>query len=64
MCSRYKTMSDRKKYKKDRILGYHPIQKLKIILTGLYVAVISDFSVAYKLVLSVPVLGFSFFFRQ
>ncbi|MDZ7966479.1 MAG: diacylglycerol kinase [Nostoc sp. DedSLP03] len=64
MFSRYKTMSDRKKYKKDRIPGYHPIQKLKIILTGLYVAVISDFSVAYKLVLSVPVIGFSFFFRQ
>ncbi|MEH2287802.1 diacylglycerol kinase [Nostoc sp.] len=64
MFSRYKTMSDRKKYKKDRIPGYHPIRKLKIILTGLYVAVISDFSVAYKLVLSVPVLGFSFIFRQ
>ncbi|MEH2168859.1 MAG: diacylglycerol kinase [Nostoc sp.] len=64
MFSRYKTMSDRKKYKKNRIPGYHPIQKLKIIFTGLYVAVISDFSVAYKLVLSVPVLGFSFIFRQ
>ena len=54
----------RKKYKRDHILSYHPIQKLKIVLAGLYVAVISDFSVAYKVVLSVRVLGFSFIFRQ
>jgi diacylglycerol kinase len=44
--------------------GYHPIQKLKIILKGLRIAVISDFSVAYKLVLSIPVLIISFMFRQ
>ncbi len=44
--------------------GYHPVRKLKIILTGLYVAVISDFSVAYKLVLSIPVLFISFILRQ
>ena len=50
--------------KRHHIPGYHPIQKLKIILKGLHVAVISDFSVAYKLFLSVPVLIFSFAFRQ
>ncbi|MFM7448689.1 MAG: diacylglycerol kinase [Leptolyngbyaceae cyanobacterium] len=44
--------------------GYHPIQKLKVIFSGLYFAVISDFSVAYKLLLSVPVLVFSFMVRQ
>jgi diacylglycerol kinase len=33
---------------------YDPIRKLKVIFSGLYFAV-SDFSVAYKLVLSVPV---------
>jgi diacylglycerol kinase len=49
---------------KFRSSGYHPIQKLKVILSGLHVAVVSDFSVAYKVILSVPVLGFSFFFRQ
>jgi diacylglycerol kinase len=47
-----------------RSSGYHPIRKLKVILSGLHVAVVSDFSVAYKVILSVPVLGFSFFFHQ
>lgn len=47
-----------------RTPGYHPIRKIKVILSGLYVAVVSDFSVAYKVVLSVPVLGISFIFRQ
>jgi diacylglycerol kinase (ATP) len=44
--------------------GYHPLRKLRIVLTGLYLAVLSDFSVAYKLVVSVPVLLFSFRFQQ
>ena len=35
-----------------------------MILSGLQVAVVTDFSVAYKVILSVPVLGGSFFFRQ
>lgn len=47
-----------------RSRGYHPIQKLKVILAGLQVAVITDFSVAYKVILSVPVLGGAFLFRQ
>lgn len=50
--------------KKFRSPGYHPIQKLRVILSGLQVAVVTDFSVAYKVILSVPVLGGSFFFRQ
>ena len=50
--------------KKFRIPGCHPVRKLKVILSGLYVVVITDFSVAYKVILSVPVLGISFFFRQ
>jgi diacylglycerol kinase len=41
---------------KFRTSGYHPLRKLKVILSGLYVAVITDFSVAYKVVLSVPLL--------
>jgi diacylglycerol kinase len=49
---------------KFRSLGYHPLRKLKVILAGLHIAVVTDFSVAYKVVLSVPVLGVSFFFRQ
>ncbi len=50
--------------KKFRTSGFHPVRKLKVILSGLYLAVITDFSVAYKVILSVPVLGISFFFRQ
>jgi diacylglycerol kinase len=48
--------------KKSR--NYQPLQKLRVILSGLYVAVVSDYSVAYKVILSVPVLGGAFFFRQ
>jgi diacylglycerol kinase len=44
--------------------AYHPLRKLNVVLSGLYVAVVTDFSVAYKVILSVPVLGVSFFFRQ
>jgi diacylglycerol kinase len=36
--------------------GYHPIKKIKVVLKGLNSAVITDFSVAYKLVLSIPTL--------
>jgi diacylglycerol kinase len=49
---------------KFRSPGYHPLRKLNVILSGLYVAIATDFSVAYKVILSVPVLGGSFFFRQ
>ncbi len=49
---------------KFRTPGYDPIRKLKVILSGLYVAVATDFSVAYKVVLSVPILGGAFFLRQ
>ena len=37
---------------KFRTRGYHPIRKLKVILSGLHVAVVTDFSVAYKVILS------------
>lgn len=49
---------------KFRLPDYHPIRKLKVILAGLHVAVVTDFSVAYKVVLSVPVLGSAFLFCQ
>ncbi|NJN31061.1 MAG: diacylglycerol kinase [Synechococcales cyanobacterium RM1_1_8] len=47
-----------------RTSGYRPLRKLKVILAGLQVAVLNDFSVAYKLVLSVPILFISFLLRQ
>ena len=51
-------------YNNFRSPGYHPIRKLKVILAGLHIAVVTDFSVAYKVILSVPVLSGAFFFRQ
>jgi diacylglycerol kinase len=44
--------------------GYHPIRKIKVILNGLYFAVITDFSVAYKLVLSIPIVIFAAVFYR
>lgn len=36
--------------------GFHPLRKIKVVIRGLRFAVIADFSVAYKLVLSLVVL--------
>jgi diacylglycerol kinase (ATP) len=47
-----------------RTPGYHPFRKLKTIVAGLRVAVATDFSVTYKVILSVPVLGAAVLFRQ
>jgi diacylglycerol kinase (ATP) len=44
--------------------GYHPLRKLKVILSGLRFAVLHDFSVAYKLGLSVVILVVAFVLRQ
>jgi diacylglycerol kinase len=49
---------------KFRTSGYNPLRKLKVILSGLYIAVVTDFSVAYKVILSLPTIGIAFFFRQ
>lgn len=49
---------------KFRTSGYHPIRKLKVIFAGLHVAVVTDLSVAYKVILSVPILGAAFLFQQ
>lgn len=47
-----------------RTKGYRPLRKLQTIFSGLRVAVITDFSVAYKVVLSVPVLFGAFFLHR
>jgi diacylglycerol kinase len=44
--------------------GYHPFKKLKVCLSGLRYAVFYDFSVAYKVMLSVLILAVCFYFRQ
>ncbi|MBE9142374.1 diacylglycerol kinase [Planktothrix mougeotii] len=49
------------KYRKS---GYHPIRKLKVILAGLQIAIATEFSVAYKVILSVVVLVIAVIFSQ
>jgi diacylglycerol kinase len=44
--------------------GYHPLRKLRTVISGLRYAVVHDFSVGYKLVLSVIVLSIAFALRQ
>ena len=44
--------------------GYHPLRKIKVVLSGLRFAVLYDFSVAYKMVLSVIVLTLALIFQQ
>ena len=44
--------------------GYDPRRKLRTIFSGLRYAVLSDFSVAYKVILSVCVLAVAFALRQ
>jgi diacylglycerol kinase (ATP) len=44
--------------------GYHPLRKIKVVLSGIRFAVRYDFSVTYKLVLSLIILAVFFFFRQ
>jgi diacylglycerol kinase len=43
--------------------GYHPLRKLRTVFSGLRYAVIYDYSVAYKLVLSALVLAAAFALR-
>ncbi len=44
--------------------GYHPLRKIRTVFAGLRYAVLYDFSVAYKLVLSVAVLAATFVLRE
>jgi len=43
--------------------GYHPIRKIQTVFSGLRYAVLYDWSVTYKLILSVVVLAIAFFLR-
>lgn len=46
------------------IQGFRPITKIRVALRGIYLAVLTDFSVAYKLFLSIFLLVGFFYFRQ
>jgi diacylglycerol kinase len=43
--------------------GYHPLRKIRVALSGMKYAILLDFSVAYKVVISVAVLTVAFVFR-
>lgn len=43
--------------------GYHPLRKIKTVVSGLRYAVLYDWSVTYKLVLSAGVLAGAFMLR-
>lgn len=47
----------RNKFLGTGVPGYHPIRKIRTVISGLRYAVAYDFSVTYKLVLSALVLG-------
>ena len=44
--------------------GYHPLRKIKTVISGLRYAVLYDLSVTYKLILSVVVLMLAFAARS
>ena len=44
--------------------GYHPLRKIRTILSGLRYAVVYDFSVAWKLLVSLLVLAVAMFARD
>lgn len=54
----------RNKFLETGKYGYHPVRKVNIVLSGLKYAVRYDFSVTYKLILSIIILLIFFFFRQ
>ncbi len=52
------------KFLNTGISGYSPIRKITVALKGIYLAVILDFSVAYKIILSAVLLVGFFYYRQ
>lgn len=44
--------------------GYHPLRKIRIVLSGMRFAVFYDFSVAYKLILSIFIIILSIIFQH
>ena len=54
----------RNKFLNTGDMGYHPLRKITIILSGLKFGVIFEISVAYKLILSAIILCFSLFFHD
>jgi len=54
----------RNKYLGTGEIGFYPLRKLKVCLSGLRYAVLYDFSVAYKLVVSIVVIAIFGYLHQ
>lgn len=44
--------------------GYHPLRKVKVVINGLRFALLTDFSVMYKLVISIAIIIPVFIFNS
>jgi len=53
----------RNKFLDTGIPGFNPLKKVSVALKGIYLAVILDFSVAYKIILSIILLCGFFYYR-
>ncbi len=54
----------RNKFLETGDVGYHPLRKIKVCISGLRYAIRYDFSVAYKVYLSLIILIICFLLRQ
>lgn len=54
----------RNKFLNTGVHGFNPTRKISVALKGIYLAVILDFSVAYKIVLSAILMAGFFYYRQ
>jgi diacylglycerol kinase (ATP) len=54
----------RNKFLGTGLQGFHPVRKVRIVLSGLRYAILYDWAVTYKIVLSSPVLLACFYYRQ
>ena len=54
----------RNKFLNTGTSGFNPTRKISVAIKGIYLAVILDFSVAYKIVLSAILMAGFFYYRQ
>ena len=54
----------RNKFLNTGTSGFNPTRKISVAIKGIYLAVILDFSVAYKIVLSAFLMAGFFYYRQ
>lgn len=52
------------KFLNTGISGFNPVRKIVVAVKGIYLAVLLDFSVAYKIVLSTVLMAGFFYYRE